>query len=146
MLDEICRELKNYFETGIYHGVFEIRNGTVSPSDFLLDGQYFRIVGSVFNDGIYKGNGAIIDPNFNICHNETFAGEVCAMAVPPAVIALAEEIERFNKKVDELCLVEKGFASESFGGYSYTLGSSAPPAMSEWAGRISKKMNRWRKI
>ena len=56
MLTEICAELRNYFEVpnGRHFGKFEIRGESIAPSDFLKDGQYFRIIGSVFNDGVYQ--------------------------------------------------------------------------------------------
>ena len=56
ILTEICAELRNYFEVpnGRHFGKFEISGGSIAPLDFLQDGQYFRIVGSVFNDGVYQ--------------------------------------------------------------------------------------------
>ena len=89
MLTELCAELKNYFlrdrEADIHYGEYEISGGSIDLP-FLLDGQYFRIVGSVLNDGVYQYPvGGLAD--------EEFTGAVWAMAVPPAVVALAVERE-----------------------------------------------------
>ena len=57
MLAELCAELKNYFlrnqSEDIHNGLFTISDGSIDLP-FLLDGQYFRIVGSVMNDGVYQ--------------------------------------------------------------------------------------------
>ena len=56
MLTEICAELRNYFEVpnGRHFGKFTISGGSIAPLDFLQEGQYFRIIGSVFNDGVHQ--------------------------------------------------------------------------------------------
>ena len=88
MLTELCAELRNYSEVpnGRHFGKFEISGGRIAPLDFLQDGQYFRIIGSVFNDGVHQ----YPVPDLT---DEVFNGAVWAMAVPPAVIDLSAEIE-----------------------------------------------------
>ena len=56
MLTELLAEIRNYFEVpnGRHFGTFTISGGSIAPLDFLQEGQYFRIVGSVFNDGVYQ--------------------------------------------------------------------------------------------
>lgn len=140
-LTGLCRDLKNWdFDKGaeIHKGMFSIENGVLDV-DFLKDGQYYRVMYSLFNDRVWKrGTDELTD--------ETFDGSVWAMWVPLEVLDLSDEIGRFNSKVDELGLVEKGFASESFGGYTYNLMTGAPAMMVEWKKRIDSKMGRWRKI
>ena len=57
MLAELCKELNNWdFQKRAkkYFGEFIVANGElINFEDKLQDGQYFRIVGSIFNDGIY---------------------------------------------------------------------------------------------
>ena len=62
MLTELCAELRNYFEVpnGRHFGKFTISGGSIAPLDFLQEGQYFRIVGSVFNDGVYKNKAYLV--------------------------------------------------------------------------------------
>jgi hypothetical protein len=135
----LCAALRNYFVVGVHSGTYVVSGGAFPPQTYLQEGQYFRIMGSVFNDGVHRFPcDDLID--------EEFDGEVWAMAVPRDAVALAEEVERYNAKVDEMLLVEKGYTMESFGGYSYSLRVGAPAAMLEWAARIRRGMNRWRKI
>ena len=56
MLDEICGEIHNYFllPGGIHNGEYSISGGSMEPLDFLIPGQYFRVVGSRLNDGVYR--------------------------------------------------------------------------------------------
>lgn len=135
MLNELCDATRNYFEKSIYRGSVSISNGIITPSDFLQDGQYFRIVGSLFNDGVHQyPNGALTD--------EVFDGEVWAMRVPPAFIALAEKIKTY---ADSEMAKPSPYTSESFGGYSYTKAGGDPNANS-WQSVFRKELNRCRKV
>ena len=135
-LTNLCAELRNYFETKKRFGTFTISGGSISPSDFLQDGQYFRIVGSVFNDGVHR------HPAHDLT-DETFDGAVWAMAVPPAVIDLATEIEEYNKSdVGK----PSPFTAESFGGYSYTKATDANGTPIGWQKVFASRLNRWRKL
>lgn len=149
MLTEICAELRNYFpvhshgfETGedVYKGTFEISGGEVSPLDFIQDGQYYRIVGSVFNDGVYKKLPANSQVNSPLV-DETFTGAIWAMAIPPQVIALASEIEKYN--TDN---AESPFTSESFGGYSYSKATGKNGGALSWQEAFSDKLNPYRRM
>ena len=138
MLTEICAELRNYFEVpnGRHFGKFTISGGSIAPLDFLQDGQYFRIVGSVFNDGVYQYPATSLT-------DEVFNGAVCAMAVPPSVIDLAAEIEEYNNS-------ESGkaspFTAESFGGYSYTKATDSTGAPIGWQKVFASRLAQWRKL
>lgn len=68
------------------------------------------------------------------------------MGVPVDFLELAADIDAFNAKVQELGLQDKGYASESWGGYSYSLSSGAPAYMQEWANRINAGLSVYRKI
>ena len=124
ILTEICAELRNYFEVpdGRHFGKFEISGGSIAPLDFLQDGQYFRIIGSVFNDGVHQ----YPVPDLT---DEVFYGAVWAMAVPPSVIDLATEIEEYNKSDAGKA---SPYTSESFGGYSYTKATDSSGAPIGW--------------
>lgn len=147
MLNELCNELNNWFDKDRIFGVFKIVDGELTEmSDVLQDGQYFRIVGSVFNDGVYEY------PTTSL-KDEEFDGAVWVMAVPPSVVTLAEEIEGWQNKyggVDSQAM--SPFQSESFGGYSYTKksGSSSNSGtnakLGSWQDAFSAKLNRYRRI
>ena len=138
MLTEICAELRNYFEVpnGRHFGKFEISGGSIAPLDFLQDGQYFRIIGSVFNDGVYQYPATSLT-------DEVFDGAVWSMAVPPAVIDLAAEIEEYNKSYGKTSV----YTSESYpNGYSYTRATDASGVPLSWKKAFSSRLSKWRKI
>ena len=138
MLTEICAEIRNYFEVlnGRHFGTFTISGGSIAPLDFLQEGQYFRIVGSVFNDGVYQYPAASLT-------DEVFDGAVWAMAVPPTLIALAAEIEEYNNSDAGKA---SPFTAESFGGYSYTKATDAVGSPIGWQKAFESRLNKWRKL
>ena len=142
MLTELCAELKNYFlrdrEADIHYGEYTISGGSIDLP-FLLDGQYFRIVGSVLNDGVYQY------PVYGLT-DEEFTGAVWAMAVPPAVVALADDIEAWNENnADALA---SPYTSESFGGYSYTKasGNAESGGAYSWKDQFASRLTKWRRL
>lgn len=136
MLDEILAEIRNYFTVSVHSGDFEVIGGRLSPLDFLQNGQYFRIVGSVMNDGVYRYP-------YSGLTDETFSGEIWALAVPPTLIALAADIEEYEKKAKETV---SPYNSESFGGYSYTKATDTNGSPLTWEKVFAKRLNKWRKI
>ena len=137
MLTELCAELRNYFVVSIHEGRFTINGGKIAPLDFIQENQYFRIVGSVFNDGVYK-NTADLELT-----NENFSGSVWSMAVPPSVIDLAEEIKKYNES-DEA--KPSAYNSESFGGYAYTKATDENGAPMGWKKVFASRLNPYRRI
>ena len=135
-LTNLCAELRNYFETEKRFGTFTISGGSISPSNFLQSGQYYRIVGSVFNDGVHR------HPAHDLT-DETFDGAVWAMAVPPAVIELLQKIQEFEAAAAN---TPTAYTSESFGGYSYTKATDANGLPVGWKSVFKNELNRWRKL
>lgn len=138
MLTELCAELRNYFEVpnGRHFGKFTISGGSIAPLDFLQEGQYFRIVGSVFNDGVHQYPATSLT-------DEVFEGAVWAMAVPPTLIALAAEIKAYN---DSDAGKTSPYTSESFGGYSYTKATDANGAPIGLQKAFASRLAKWRKL
>lgn len=142
MLTELCAELKNWFDRDQpkWYGQFNIENGAIELD--LQDGQYFRIIGSVFNDGVHQYPADDLT-------DETFCGAVWAMAVPPAVIALSAEIDAWQTQYD--AVLKSPYTSESFGGYSYTRASGGSSGgvsndTPSWQSTFASRLNQWRKI
>ena len=150
MLTELCKELRNWFETEKYFGTFTIEGGQLTDCSYLQDGQYYRIVGSVFNDGVYKYEPNSTEPV--ILTDEVFEGAVWAMAVPPTVVALSDKISDWQERyggVDSQLM--SPFQSESFGGYSYSKGAgssgdSSGSSIPTWRNVFADELNRWRKL
>lgn len=143
MLTELCAELKNYFlrnrEADIHYGEYTISGGSIDLP-FLLNGQYFRIVGSLLNDGVYQYPADGLT-------DEEFTGAVWAMAVPPAVVALAADIEAWNTANAEA--LASPYTSESFGGYSYTKASGSSNNGSggyTWRDQFASRLAKWRRL
>lgn len=136
MLATVLNHLNNYFivKDGVHRGGYTIDGNTISL-DFLQDGQYFRIVGSVFNDGIYQYPATdLID--------EEFEGEIWAMAVPKELLDLTGEISEWLKKYPIT-----GYISEKFGNYSYSQCTNfRSNAAISWQDVFSVRLNRWRKV
>lgn len=140
MLSEIFAYLKNYFvaDGDVHTGRYKISNGKIEPLNFLKDGQYFRIVGSALNDGVYKyGEETLIDENFD--------GSVWAMRVPADFVILASEIVAWrDKNADTL---NSPYQSESFGGYSYSKGNSASGTGAYgWQDQFAARLNPYRRL
>lgn len=138
MLEQVLAHLRNWFVKHIERGTFVIEGGGIELP-FLQDGQYFRIVGSLFNDGVYRYDGELT------LLDETFNGLVWALAIPPAVIELVEKIKEWEVKNAET--IHSPYISESFGGYTYTKATSSSSASAAtWQSAFRSELNRWRKI
>ena len=139
MLEQVLMHLKNWFLVpgGIHEGTYTIEDGGITLP-FLANGQYFRICGSVFNDGLHQY------PEEDL-KTETFDGTVWALAVPQAVIELAAEIEAWQKKNGDASV--SPYQSESFGGYQYSKATdSASGGAVTWQSAFRSRLSAWRKL
>ena len=136
MLETVLQNLNNWFlvPDGVHAGEFTVQGGQLTLP-FLQTGQYFRVVGSVFNDGLHQYPVADLT-------DETFTGSVWALAVPKAVIELAEEIDAWQTKNGD----PGPFPSESFGGYSYSKATNASGMAVGWQDVFKSRLNDWRRI
>lgn len=133
MLYEIMKHIRNFFVRGEkIQGEFHIEDGTISLP--LLDGQYFLIEGSILNDGVYKYPASELT-------DETFVGVITPLAPPQDFIALCNEINEYNSKSPE-----SAYASESFGGYSYTRATDNDGNVAGWQSAYKKRLDVYRKI
>lgn len=142
MLTEICAEIKNYFskpEDKVF-SEFSVIGGQVMPPLDLEDGQYYRIIGSVFNDGVHRQGDTLTDESM-------FEGSVWVMRVPQAVIDLDTEITAWIEKNADV--IDSPYQSESFGGYSYSKASGGAGNSTNgatWQNQFAKKLNLYRRI
>ena len=142
MLTELLAEIRNYFEVpnGRHFGTFTISGGSIAPLDFLQEGQYFRIVGSVFNDGVYQYPATSLT-------DEVFEGAVWAMAVPPTLIALSADEKDLRERIKKFAEKELGYASESYpNGYSYSNYTNLPVGLQQEIIDIERRKRQWRKL
>ena len=139
MLEQVLMNIRNWFtvDGGIYSGTFTIKDGGIALP-FLANGQYFRICGSLFNDGLHQY------PEDDLT-DETFNGTIWALAIPKAVIELADEIGKWQEKNGEAA--SGIYQSESFGGYSYSKATDAETGGAvTWQSAFKKQLSAWRKI
>ena len=137
MLNKLCRELKNWFEKSKKFGTFTISGGSITGVE-IAEGQYYRIIGSIFNDGIYKYGDSQVT-----LKDETFDGAVWLLAIPKEI----EELAAKYGTLDSAAL--SPFNSESFGGYSYSKsgnGSGGSTNPNGWKSAFADELNRWRKL
>lgn len=151
MLQQVCESIHNYFIKNVYCGEYTIAGGVISPSLDLLEGQKFWLTGSVLNDGVYTYHEAEIkdddDAKAAGLKDESWAGTICALAVPPAVSALSAEIKAWVAKNGEA--VNSPYQSESvLGVYSYqkATGGSGAGGTVTWQDVFGSQLNRWRKV
>lgn len=138
MLEQVLMNIRNWFPVkgGIYSGTFTIKDGGITLP-FLADMQYFRICGSVFNDGLHQYN--VLD-----LVDETFTGTIWALAIPKAVIELAAEMETWETKNGEAAAGI--YQSESFGGYQYSKQTASDGGQVTVWSVFRKRLNQWRKL
>lgn len=161
MLTELCGYLRNWFEDLKLYGNFKIANGVISYADGtelpIQDGQYFRVIGSVFNDGVHKygANDSSSDSSEDASgestlKDEEFDGSIWRLKLPPDFIELADDIKAWQDKNGSLdSQAMSPFSSESFGGYSYSKssGNTADSANGgSWQSVFGNRIMRYRKV
>lgn len=152
MLQEVCESIHNYFIKSSQRGTYEITGGMI-PLSFVKEGQRILIAGSDLNDGIYTyhSDGLKDDDDAEAAglKDETFAGTICALAVPPTLIALSREIKEWVETYGET--VNSPYTSESvLGEYSYQKATTSKAEGSTpvlgWQDMFAQQLNRWRKV
>lgn len=141
MLEQLLRHLRNWFlmevdgKEQIFTGNYEIRGGGMDLP-FLQPNQFYRIIGSVFNDGLHR----YCDPE-DYLQDEKFTGAIWVLAIPTAVINMSKEIDEWQQKN-----TLTPYQSESFGGYTYQRASGKSGRAATWQDVFAHRLNAWRKI
>ena len=148
---EVCQYLKNWFDRNQsrYIGDITIQNGALSETYGLKVGQYFRIIDSTLNEGVYQYPITTLT-------DETFDGAIWGMALPKPFIALLDDIEAWKAKFNSLDTQDgkqamSPFNSESFGGYSYSksnggTGDTSKDKSGTWQGVFGARLAPYRKM
>ncbi len=156
-ITEICMDIHNFFppasqranQSYIHCGHFIISGSSIAPLNFIKTNQYFRIVGSDMNDGVWQNNPESLKDLID----EELDGEIWAMAVPRAFLELCKKINEWRAKNEAVDSVNMSpFSSESFGGYSYSKGyvgnspTSGGGNSVTWKNQFANQLNVYRKI
>ena len=146
VLTEMCDYLNNYFAEKKIEGTFAIENGTIAIEG-AKEGQYIRILGSTFNDGVFQYP---VNTEKEPLTDEVFKGAVWLMAVPQTVINLAGDIATWQARYGQADGdAMSPFNSESFNGYSYSKGSGSSVsggAAMTWQDAFAGRLNKYRKL
>lgn len=132
MLETVLMYLNNWFAVGRYDDTYTIEDSGITLP-FLANGQYFRIVGSLFNDGVYQYPAELTD--------ETFDGSVWALAIPKSLLSTVEEITAWTAKNGD----GGAYTSESFGGYSYSKATNSKGVAVGWRDVFAAQLAPWKK-
>lgn len=141
MLEEVLRYLHNWFCSRKEFGVFRIEGGYIDLP-FAKEGQYFRIIGSSMNDGVYQFPATELN-------DEVFKGAIWILAVPNIILDLVADIEAWQEENADT--ISSPYQSESFGGYSYSKASSGSSDSTgssgvTWMDAFGSRLTGWRKI
>jgi len=146
MIGQVCAYIHNYFNedpvTGkalIYPGKYTIQDGSITLP-FLQYGQYFRVFGSKFNDGVHEYGDALTD--------ETFEGVIWEMRPPQAFLDMVAEIEDWMDKYGDT--MHNPYQSEDvIGVYRYTkmtTGKVTGDYIATWQNVYKDQLKEWRKL
>lgn len=146
MLNEVCAEIRNYFvykDDRVFDD-FSIVDGEITPT-VDIPSDYIRIVGSRKNDGVYKVS------EMELTDEDEFHGAIWFMNPPADFLETVSEIEAWMEKngdVDSSAM--SPFNSESFGGYSYSKGTSTTgsggSAGADWRSVYAPRLSQYRRI
>lgn len=142
MLEIICKEINNFFvaDSDRYIGEYSVVDGQVVPSISIQEGQYYRIVGSAFNEGVYiRGQEVLRD-------EKQFHGAIWLMRPPKAFLQLVQDIEAYEEKYGEILL--SPYTSENFAGYGYTkpTGGSNGSGGGGWQSAFASRLKMYRRM
>ena len=144
ILEDVLYHIHNWFVRESISSNVRIEDGSLpaSVSSHLLEGQWYRIEGSVLNDGLHK------HPADDLT-DETFEGTVTTLVIPRPLLRVAEDIAAWQEANGKA--VDGPYASESFDGYSYSLKSdsganSGSGGLSGWRLAFRDRLNPFRKI
>lgn len=147
LLEQVLGHIHNWFvRDTIVTSRCAITDGALpdSISSKLLDGQWYVISGSYLNDGLHLNDGT------EELEDETFAGTIALLAIPRPLLSIVAEIGEWQESGAGKAS-EGPYASESFGGYSYTLKSdsganSGAGGLTGWRLAFRDRLNQWRKM
>lgn len=142
-MTEVFQYLRNWFDRNQpkYYGNFKIERGVLVGDYKLATGQFYRIIGSALNDGVYKYGSDELD-------DEEFEGAIWLMAVPRDVRNLITEIEAWQEKYGGIDSANMSpYQSESFRGYSYTKASGgSSSSIPTWQSVFADRLGRYKKL
>ena len=150
ILEQVLNHIHNWF---VYDELdvdgCAIEGGSLPASVPIPEGAWYRIQGSLFNDGLHQ------HPADDLT-DETFDGKVTVCAIPRVLLNVVDEIADYIDAMNESDAAVRGakFQSESFGGYTYTIkgdsradsASGGVSGLTGWQAAFRTDLNPFRKI
>lgn len=144
-LEQVLYHIHNWFVYDETEGRFQIQDGALPASASVPEGAWYRIEGSLFNDGLHRRDDELVD--------ETFDGTITICAIPNALLDVVEEIEDWQQAYNagRKKALESPYTSESFDGYSYNMrdysgANTASGGLSGWQAEFASRLSAWRKM
>lgn len=146
-LEQVLYHIHNWFD----HDRISLRgcvvsNGQLPASVPIPDGAWYRIQGSLLNDGLHRHPATDLS-------DETFDGTVTTCAIPKALLDVVEEIQDWieHNRTAMGKLQDSPYQSESFDGYSYSIRSdltaqNGSGGLTGWQAEFAGKLNAFRKM
>lgn len=146
-LELVLSHIHNWFERGTTQVCnCTIDNGSLPDTVSMPDGVWYRIQGSLLNDGLH------MHPDLALT-DETFSGTISVCAIPRPLLAICDSIEAYMQAYANARqkASESVYQSESFGGYTYSIkgelaGNTASGGLTGWQAAFASELNPWRKI
>jgi hypothetical protein len=146
ILEQVLNHIHNWFVYDQMDVRCSIEGGSLPASVSIPDGAWYRVQGSLFNDGLHQ------HPADDLT-DETFDGTITVCAIPNALLDVVEEIEEWQDaySAGQKKALGSPYSSESFDGYSYNMrdysgSNSASGGLSGWQAEFASRLNPWRKV
>ena len=145
LLEDVLSHIHNWFvrEKVTVSGL-EVSDGTLpaSVTGGMLDGQWYRIEGSYLNDGLHQHPATDLE-------DETFDATISLLAIPNGLLRVVEDIDAWQEANGSA--LDSPYASESFGGYTYTLkdgigSQNGSQGLTGWRLAFRDRLNPWRRM
>lgn len=146
VLEQVLNHIHNWFVYDQMDVRCAIEGGSLPASVSIPKGAWYRIQGSLFNDGLHRHPAADLQ-------DETFDGTITVCAIPNALLDVVEEIEEWQDaySAGQKKALGSPYSSESFDGYSYSIRSdltanSGSGGLTGWQAAFASQLNPWRKM
>lgn len=142
-LEEVLWHIHNWFEreSESIDGSFAIEDGALAFVS-IPEGAWYRVQGSYLNDGLHH------HPADDLT-DEEFVGTIMVLRIPRPLLRVVEDIAAWKEKNG--AALDSPYASESFGGYTYTLkgemsAQNGSQGLTGWRAAFRDRLNPWRKM
>ena len=146
ILERVLNHIHNWFVYDQMDVSCAIEGGSLPASISIPEGAWYRIQGSLFNDGLHRHPAAYL-------RDETFDGTITICAIPNALLDVVEEIEDWQQAYNagRKKALESPYQSESFDGYSYSIrgdltAQNGSGGLTGWQAEFASQLNPFRKI